>query len=57
MTAAEVGALAPRDRQRLMLEAVRLRDGERDWRALYGSFLSADERFLRDDALGAAARL
>ena len=45
MTAAEVSALAPRDRQRLMLEAVRIRGGERDWRALYGSSLSPDERF------------
>jgi hypothetical protein len=45
MTATEVGALTPRDRQRLMLEAVRMRDGERDWRALYGSSLSSDERF------------
>lgn len=45
MTTAEVSALAARDRQRLMLEVVRMGNAERDWQALYGSSLNPDERF------------
>lgn len=34
-----------RDRHKLMLAVVRLRDQQREWRLLYGSALSVDERF------------
>ena len=43
---AEVQALAERDRRRLMVAVVALVGAKRDWRGLYGTLLSPDERFL-----------
>lgn len=45
MRRSEVAALSARDRRQLMLTVVRLREAEAEWRALYGSHLSCDERF------------
>lgn len=41
-----IGVLGERDRGRLMLAAVHARKCESDWRRLYGSPLSTDERFV-----------
>jgi hypothetical protein len=42
----DVARLSDRDRRRLMLAVIRLKDGEKEWRALYGTDLSLDERFV-----------
>lgn len=41
-----VRALSERDRRRLILALVRLKGVEKDWRSLYGTSLTLDERFL-----------
>jgi hypothetical protein len=43
---AEVGALGGGDRRRALLAVVRAAEAEADWRALYGTSLSTDERFV-----------
>ena len=45
MTAAEVAALSSADRHRLMLGTLRVSGAERDWRRLYGTHLTTDERY------------
>jgi hypothetical protein len=40
-----VDGLPTSSRRRLMLAVVRLRGGEKEWRSLYGSYQSLDERF------------
>lgn len=46
LTKAELHALGERDRHRLMLGTVRVSGGDKDWRRLYGTSLTLDERFL-----------
>lgn len=43
---AAVGALGGGDRRRALLAVVRAAEAEADWRALYGTSLSTDERFV-----------
>jgi hypothetical protein len=46
LTEVDLRGLEERDRRRLMLGVVRVSGSESDWRRLYGTSLSPDERFL-----------